>query len=96
MRTNENFIVRTKEAGVFFGEVKEYDSNYIVMRNVRKIFSWEGAAAVEQLSTDGSSLPDRCRLTISVGEMWIANPIQVLPCTDKASENLKSIKEWKR
>lgn len=44
---NQKFIVRTNEAGVFFGEIKERTHDEITMLNVRKLWYWRGACAVE-------------------------------------------------
>lgn len=58
-------IVRSYGAGVFFGEVKEVssDANGLNVRiaNVRKVWYWDGAAAVEQLSQDGCN--DNSKIT---------------------------------
>lgn len=91
-------IVRCYGAGVFFGKVKEVsnDANGLNVRmaNVRKIWYWDGAAAVEQLSQDGCN--NNSKLTVVVPELVVANAIQIIPCTDKAIANLESKAEWKR
>lgn len=93
---NENYyIVRSDRAGVFFGQIKEKKENSVIMTNVRKIHYWEGAAAVEQISTDGVN-QDQSRLTVTINEMEIDKWIQIIPCTEKATTNLKGCKEWIR
>lgn len=92
--TQQYYVVRTDRAGVFFGQVKENKGTSIIMNAVRKIHYWEGAAAVEQIATDGVN--DRSRLTVVIPEMEIAAPIQIIPCTEKATECLKNFVEWKR
>ena len=64
------------------------------MTSVRKIHYWDGAAAVEQISQDGVN--DNSRLTVSIPEMEIASPIQIIECSKKATENLLNQKEWKQ
>lgn len=91
---NNYFIVRTDRAGVFFGQVKENKGTSIVMQNVRKIHYWEGAAAVEQISTDGVN--EKSRLTVTIPEMEISAPIQIIPCSQKAVDCLQKFPEWKR
>ena len=89
------FIVRADRAGVFFGKIKETKSNEsIVMTDVRKIFYWDGACAVEQISQDGVN--DNSKLTVVIPEMTISNPVQVIECSEKATEKLKSHKTWKK
>lgn len=91
-------IVRCYGAGVFFGEVREVsgDANGLNVRlaNARKVWYWDGAAAVEQLSQDGCN--DRSKLTVAVPELVVANAIQVIPCTEKAIANLEAQREWRR
>lgn len=91
-------IVRCYSAGVFFGEVKEVTSaaNGLNVRlgNARKVWYWDGAAAVEQLSQDGCN--DSSKITVAVPELVVANAVQIIPCSDKAIKNLKAKKEWKR
>lgn len=88
------YIVRTDRAGVFFGKISEKTATSVTMTDVRKIHYWEGAAAVEEISQSG--VANGSRLTVSVAEMEIDRWVQILPCTDKAVENLQSKTEWKR
>jgi hypothetical protein len=91
---NQYYIVRADRAGVFFGQIKEKSKDSVVMTDVQKIHYWDGAAAVEQIATDGVN--DQSRLTVVIDEMEIAGPIQIIPCTQKSYERLKSLKLWKR
>lgn len=91
-------IVRCYCAGVFFGEVKEVssDANGLNVRlaNARKVWYWDGAAGVEQLSQEGCN--DSSKITVAVSELVVANAVQIIPCSDKAVRNLEAKKEWKR
>lgn len=49
----KKYIVRAKEAGVFFGEIVGLDGNIVDMQNARKLWYWKGACSVEQLAMDG-------------------------------------------
>ncbi len=92
---NNFYIVRTDRAGVFFGKIKERTANEITMTEVRKIFYWSGACAVEELAINGVKNPDRCQFTVVIPEMVIASPIQIIPCTDKATKSLSEVSIWK-
>lgn len=37
------------------------------MRNVRRIWYWEGANTLSQLAVDGTQLPDKCKFTAVFG-----------------------------
>ena len=93
---NRYYIVRANTAGVFFGKIKETNGkDSVTMSDVRKLWFWDGAASVEQLAVDGVMLPDRCKFTVSVDEMEIVDPIQLIPCTDSATSCIKAVRPWK-
>ena len=87
-------IVRTEKAGVFFGVVESRNGSEVKMTNVRKIWYWDGAAAVEQLATEGTKKPSSCKITVAVDKMEILGVIQVIPCTDVAIKCLDAVKPW--
>ena len=93
---NKYYIVRTRSAGVFFGKIKEATSDEVTMTDVRKLWHWEGACAVEQLAMDGTKNPQGCNFTVVVPEMTVMQPIQIIPCTDKAVESLSGVAAWQR
>lgn len=95
MEKNQKVIVRAREAGVFFGELKERDGDEVVMTNVRRIWYWDGAASLSQLAVDGTCKPDNCRFTIYVPEMIILGVIEIITCTEKAIASIEGVKEWK-
>lgn len=96
MKINENqyYIVRADRAGVFFGKIKEANKDEVVMTEVRKLWYWDGACAVEQLAIDGTKKPSRCKFTVVIPEMAIAAPIQIIPCTEKAINSISGVAVW--
>lgn len=90
------YVVRTNYAGVFFGEIKRRDGDEVTMRNVRKLWCWDGACGVEQLAADGVQNPAKCKFTVVVKEMIILGVNQILPCTDKATKSLGDVAIWRR
>lgn len=93
---NKYYIVRCDRAGVFFGKIKERSEKEVVMEDVRKLWYWDGACAVEQLAMDGTAKPGDCQFTVTVPEMSVMDPVQIIPCTEKAIECIKGVAEWKR
>ena len=89
------YIVRTDRAGVFFGQIEKIDGNVINMKNVRKLFYWDGACAVEELAMSGVKKPENCKFTVVVPLMAVFDPIQIIPCTDEATDNLSKVRVWK-
>lgn len=96
INANQYYIVRTNRAGVFFGKIKEQNKDEVTMTDVRKIWHWDGACAVEQLAIDGTKKPNNCNFTVVVPEMTVAEPIQIIPCTDKAVESLSRVEVWQK
>lgn len=92
----QKFIVRCHLAGVFYGEIKSRSDHEVVMTNVRKVWYWDGACAVEELATHGTTCPENCKFTVKIDEMTILNPIQIIPCTEKAVASLEKAHEWSR
>ena len=95
-KKEQMYIVRCDRAGVFFGAIKERSGTEATMTTVRKLWYWDGAAAVEQLAVDGTSAPENCEFTVTVPEMVVTGVIQVIPCTEKAAASLGGVKAWKR
>lgn len=90
------YIVRAKEAGVFFGEIAERTHDEVTMTNVRKLWHWNGACAVEQLALEGVKRPDDCKFTVVVPSMIIANPIQIIEASEQACKSIDGVSVWKR
>lgn len=96
MEKQEFFIVRCDRAGVFFGRIKERTHDEVTMQDVRKIWFWSGAAAVEQLAMTGPRNGSECKITMEVPEMTVMDPVQIIPCTQEAVDVIQRIAVWKR
>ena len=86
MDSNKYYIIRTEQAGVFFGHFKERTGNEVTMTDVRRLWYWDGAASLSQMAVDGVSRPRDCKFTVTVPEMTILGVIEIIPCTDKAMD----------
>jgi hypothetical protein len=92
---NEKCIIRSKEAGVFFGTVKEIKSDSVLLENARKIYYWEGANCVEEISTSGV-FQDSSKITVEVSSILIFGVCQILKCTEMSIKCLEECKQWKK
>lgn len=90
------YIIRGDRSGVFFGQIANRNGQEVELRNVRKLWYWDGACAVEQLAIDGVTRPSECKFTVVVPEMIVTDAIQILPCSDKVAKILAEAKAWKR
>lgn len=88
---NKKCIVRSYDAGVYFGTVTNVDGETVRMENVRNIWSWEGASCLSQIANDG--IRDG-KISPVVKSMVLNRCCQIISCTDKAIINLEKIKIW--
>lgn len=97
MEKVQKFILRSPEAGVFYGEMaNEIDATRIVkLTNARQIWYWEGAATLMQLAKYGTSKPGACKFTVTVDEITICNVSEIIPCTEEAMKSIDKVVEWK-
>jgi len=91
----EYCIIRTYSAGVFAGYIdRSIGGKERTIYKSRRIWSWEGAASLSQLAVDGTSKPDQCKFPCEEAEKDLLEVIEILPCTKKAEESIKSVKVW--
>lgn len=89
------YIIRTENAGVFFGEIKERNGSEATLTNVRRLWYWDGAASLSQLAVDGTSNPNNCKFTVVVPEMTVLGVIEIIPCSEKAAASIQGVQVWK-
>jgi len=87
-------ICRTHSAGVFAGYLESRNGQEVVMRKARRIFYWDGAASLSQLSVDGTSKPQNCKFPCEVDRVELLQAIEILDCTKKAQESIASVTVW--
>lgn len=88
-------IARGNGSGVYYGTLTVREGQECVLTNVRSIWSWEGAATLLQLSSEGVKYPERCKFTQYVDEIVLTDVIELLPCTAEAIANIEAVGEWK-
>ena len=89
-------IIRGDRSGVFFGTLAEKDGKEVRLENCRRIWYWDGANSISQIAVDGVTKPSSCKFTVTVSEIIITDVIEIIPCTDKAIENIEGVKEWRK
>jgi len=90
-------IVRTYAAGVFAGMFDRKNKGQEgTVYNARRIWSWDGAASLSQLANEGVKKPENCKFTQEVKEVDLRRIEEVIPCTEKAKENILKVKVWEQ
>lgn len=88
-------VVRGDRSGVFAGEVEERNGQEIKIKNVRRLWYWDGACSISELALNGTAKPEKCKFTVVIDELELTDCIEVIPCTKKAEKSIKGVKEWK-
>ena len=89
-------IVRTFSAGVFAGYLESRTGKEVVMRQARRIWYWDGAASLSQLSVDGTSKPQNCKFPCVVEKVELTEAIEILQCTEKAKKSITEVNVWQQ
>jgi len=89
------FIVRTYSAGVFAGEIESRKGQEVVMRNVRRLWKWDGACSLSQLAMEGVKKPENCSFSVPVTKETLINAIEIIDVTPEAKMSIQGVKEWK-
>jgi hypothetical protein len=94
IKPSQKKIVRTYSAGVFFGEIESRNGMEVVMVNVRRLWYWDGAASLSQLSMEGTSKPNSCKFPCIENRKELTQVIEILDCSEKAIKSIEGVKVW--
>lgn len=86
-------IIRSDRAGVFAGVVDDTDGDKVLLKNSRRIWSWEGACSCSQIAMEG--VGEDSRIAMVVPEMIVSGVIEMIPATETARTNIEGQKVWK-
>lgn len=90
------YIIRGNWSGVFFGQiVRRVEKGDYILKNVRRIFYWDGANTIQEIALHGILNHAASMLTVIVPEMEITDVIELIKCSPQAVADLKEIREWK-
>ena len=97
MAKDSRNVVRTKDAGVFFGNIvsKEHTpaGTIVKIENARRVYYWEGAATLSELAQKGVTKPESCKFPCPV-DMIETVAIEILDMTEEAGKSLDSVPIW--
>ena len=88
-------IVRGDRSGVFAGVLESQEGQKVELTKCRRLWYWEGAASISQISMEGVTKPRNCKFTMTVDEIAILDAIEIIPATAKAEANIKAVPVWK-
>ena len=88
---NKKCIVRSNDAGVYYGTVTAVDGETVKVENVRNIWKWEGANCLADIATKGIASGKVSRV---VSSMVLNHCCQIIPCEEASIKNLDTISVW--
>lgn len=87
-------IIRTRDSGVFAAYVSERDGTEATLIDSRRLWYWDGAASLSELSQCGTSKPSNCKFPCVIPEMIVTGILEIIPCSEKAKKSIDSVKVW--
>lgn len=88
-------IVRTQNAGVFAGYLKENKGDTVILVNARRLWYWSGACSLSQLAMEGTKKVSGCKFPCEVDIIELTQVIEKINCTEEARLSIKSVAVWK-
>lgn len=89
-------MVRTQNAGVFAGYLKERNGENITLKNARRMWYWSGACSLSQLAMEGTKKAGECKFPCEVNSIDLTQVIEVIDCTEEARLSIKNVKVWEQ
>lgn len=85
-------IVRSRDAGVLFGEFAGNDGETIHLKNARQLWQWHAAKGITliDVATHGVKA-DKCKFSPSEATVTVFKACALIDCTDTASASIRSV-----
>ena len=95
MKTKINHvIIRSARAGVFAAQLVSLKGQTAQLKDARRLYYWDGAASLSELSQLGVSKPENCKFPCEVPSLTVMEVIEVLPMTTAAVASVAAVKIW--
>ena len=91
---NDYVMARTVNAGVFAGYLESFENGTILLTNARRMWYWDGAASLSELSQVGTIKPNECKFPVAVSKVYLTDVIEILAITDLAKKSIESVPVW--
>lgn len=86
-------IVRTSDAGVWFGEISEKSGAEVIVKNARRMWRWWAAESISLSGVANYGVKqDKSRIAPAVDSVWL-EAIELIPCTATAIINIEGAKD---
>lgn len=88
---NNKVLVRSYDAGVYFGTLTAVKGETCRLENVRNIWQWTGANTLSDIAIHGIKGD---KVTPIISSMVLNRVCQILPLSDEAIKNLEAQPVW--
>lgn len=83
-------VVRTYSAGVHVGTLESQNGKEVQLSNARRIWYWKGANTLHEVALHGVAAGSKVSETVPM--ITLTEAIEIIPCSDEATESLKAAK----
>jgi hypothetical protein len=85
-------VIRTYSAGVHVGYLVSASGKEVALRDARRIWLWEGAFTLSELSAHGIS---GGKMSEQIPVIYLTEAIEIIPCSEEAEECLSRFPYYK-
>jgi len=88
-------IIRTYNAGVWFGELGQKDGNEVILKDARRMFRWWAAESISLSAVSIHGIKhDKSKICEAVEQIWL-EAIEIIPCKEKAINSIEGAENVK-
>ena len=90
-------VVRAEKVGIFAGVLAWISPTTaeVIIKECRRIWSWEGAETLSQLALEGTKKPEACQFTVPTPCQLITCVLETIVCTAKAEKSIREVPLFK-
>lgn len=89
-------IIRTINAGVHAGFLKEHKGMEVTLLESRRLWQWKGAMSLSEIAMEGLEYPNECKFAVAVDEIILTQAIEIIRCNTLGQLAIMGVKKWKK
>lgn len=89
-------IIRTQNAGVFAGYLKEKTGETVILKHARRLWYWSGACSLSQMAMEGTKKASDCKFAMEVDTIELNQVIEIIDATQEAKDSITGVAVWKQ
>lgn len=83
-------VVRTRNAGVHCGTLKEWSGTVVILEHATRLWRWRGANTLHEVATGGVDRESYTRISQPVEMIAITEAIEIIPVSPEAQRTLEA------